>query len=162
MTKFEKVSYEQFAKDYFDYGQNSSEVLDNIIKLPTRATTSSAGYDFVTPFDIDLEPGESMKIPTGIKCQIDGNYFLGVFPKSGLGFKYSLRLCNTVGIIDADYFNNSDNEGHIWVKIQNDGVKPLHVDEGKAFCQGIFLPYGITDDDNASGIRNGGLGSTNA
>lgn len=161
--KFEKISLEQWHKDFDnDSSKIVDKMLNEIIKIPTRATKGSAGYDIVTPFDIDLQPGESRKIPTGLKCQVDNGWFLGIFPKSGLGFKYSLRLGNSVGIIDEDYHNNENNEGHIWVKIQNDGYKEVHIDAGKAFCQGIFLPYGITYDDETEDIRQGGLGSTNS
>lgn len=163
IADFEKISMEQWHKDYGDDSNGDSDrILNEIVKIPTRATKFSAGYDIVTPFDIDLKPGESMKVPTGLKCSIYVGWFLGIFPKSGLGFKYSLRLGNSVGIIDSDYFNNENNEGHIWVKIQNDGDKDFHLDAGKAFCQGIFMPYGITHSDNTDGVRQGGLGSTNA
>lgn len=160
--KFEKISLDQWHKDYGNDSEgNSDKILEEIIKIPTRATQKSAGYDIVTPIDIDLKPGEMVKFPTGLRCKIENGWFLGIFPKSGLGFKYSLRLSNSTGIIDEDYYN-SDNEGHIWAKIQNDGEKEFHIEKGKAVCQGIFLPYGLTYDDDADGIRNGGLGSTNA
>lgn len=160
--KFEKISLEQWHKDYGDDSEGyGDKIFKEIIKIPTRATKKSAGYDIVTPFDIDLNPGEMVKFPTGLRCKIENGWFLGIFPKSGLGFKYSLRLSNSTGIIDEDYYN-SDNEGHFWVKMQNDGNQKIHIEKGKAVCQGIFLPYGLTYDDNADGIRNGGLGSTNA
>lgn len=160
--KFEKISLEQWHKDCGDDSDGlGDKILKEIIKIPTRATKKSAGYDIVTPVDIDLKPGEMVKFPTGLRCKIENGWFLGIFPKSGLGFKYSLRLSNSTGIIDEDYYN-SDNEGHIWAKMQNDGDKEFHIEKGKAVCQGIFLPYGLTYDDDADGIRNGGLGSTNA
>ena len=160
--KFEKISLDQWHKDYGNDSEgNSDKILEEIIKIPTRATQKSAGYDIVTPIDIDLKPGEMVKFPTGLRCKIENGWFLGIFPKSGLGFKYSLRLSNSTAIIDEDYYN-SDNEGHIWAKMQNDGEKEFHIEKGKAVCQGIFLPYGLTYDDDADGIRNGGLGSTNA
>nr|DAJ42460.1 MAG TPA: dUTPase [Caudoviricetes sp.] len=160
--KFEKISLEQWHKDYGDDSEGyGDKIFKEIIKIPTRATKKSAGYDIVTPYDIDLNPGEMVKFPTGLRCKIENGWFLGIFPKSGLGFKYSLRLSNSTGVIDEDYYN-SDNEGHFWVKIQNDGNQKIHIEKGKAVCQGIFLPYGLTYDDNADGIRNGGLGSTNA
>lgn len=163
IANFEKISVEQWRKDFGDNDTHSYDsILEDTVKIPTRATKHSAGHDIVAPFAIDLAPGESMKIPTGLKCKIFSCWFLGIFPKSGLGFKYSLRLGNSVGIIDSDYYNNENNEGHIWVKIQNDGDKDFHLDAGKAFCQGIFLPYGITRNDDAEGVRQGGLGSTNA
>lgn len=166
--KFEKISIEQWEKDtahLFTDNESGksfqSTTLTDIIKLPTRATKGSAGYDIVTPIGIHLEPKQSIKIPTGLKCMVDNGWFLGIFPKSGLGFKYSLRLGNSIGVIDEDYYNNENNEGHIWVKIQNDGDKIIDLERGKAFCQGIFLPYGITYDDETDGERKGGLGSTN-
>lgn len=163
--KFEKISIEQWKNDFDNInGMPNDEICNNmfnIIKIPSRATKGSAGYDIVTPFIINLKPGESIKVPTGLKCKVDNGWFLGIFPKSGLGFKYSLRLGNSVGIIDEDYYNNENNEGHIWVKIQNDGDKIIDLERGKAFCQGIFLPYGITYDDETDGERKGGLGSTN-
>ena len=152
--KFEKISYSEFEKTV----PNSSNEFDDIL-MPKRATKQSAGYDFVTPFDIHLKPGESKVIPTGIRCKMNGGWMLCMFPKSGLGFKFKTRLANTVGIIDADYYY-ADNEGHIMVKLCNEGDKPLDIAKGKAFCQGIFLPFGITEDDETDGIRTGGFGST--
>lgn len=88
-------------------------------------------------------------------------WVLHLYPRSGLGFKFRLQLNNTVGIIDSDYFN-SDNEGHIFAKITNDSNegKVLTLQAGEGFMQGIFLEYGITEDDDADGVRNGGFGST--
>lgn len=130
---------------------------DDII-LPKRATVGSAGYDFFAPFDIDLEPNRTLTVPTGIRAKIDDGWVLMLFPRSGLGFKYRLMLNNTVGIIDSDYYF-SDNEGHIHIKITN-GEKPLFIKKGEAFAQGVFVPFGITVDDNTEGKRNGGFGST--
>ena len=131
------------------------------ISLPRRATARSAGYDFFSPVDFKLDPGETIKIPTGIRAQMEPDWVLKIYPRSGLGFKYRLQLNNTVGIIDSDYFN-SDNEGHIFIKITNDSKegKTLCVKEGTGFAQGIFLEYGITVDDDATAVRNGGMGST--
>lgn len=164
IAKFEKVSFEQFFKDMMDtFGMldNTIEETYKNIKLPKRATTGSAGYDFYTSIDIELKPGETIKIPTGIRCLMDENWVLQIYPRSGLGFKYRLQLDNTVGIIDSDY-SNSDNEGHIFIKITNDSNegKTVQVAAGTGFAQGIFLPYGIIVDDDADGIRNGGFGST--
>ena len=133
----------------------------NRIKEPKRATIGSAGYDFYAPFDIELKPGETIKVPTGIRCEIEEGWVLTIYPRSGLGFKYRLQLNNTVGIIDSDYFSSS-NEGHIYIKITNDSNenKIVSIKEGEGFAQGIFLPFGITIDDDASEIRNGGFGST--
>lgn len=166
VAQFSKVSFGQFLKDYnetFYYGQSVEEIKtiwDNI-QLPVRATVGSAGYDFETPIDFTLEPGKTIKIPTGIRCWIDEGWVLKLYPRSGLGFKYRLQMDNTVGIIDGDYFD-SDNEGHIFIKITNDSNddKIIILNRGSGFAQGIFVPYGITIDDEAEGIRNGGFGST--
>ncbi|MEG2003985.1 MAG: deoxyuridine 5'-triphosphate nucleotidohydrolase [Clostridia bacterium] len=131
---------------------------DSII-LPRRATVGSAGYDFFAPCDISLAPNETTLVKTGIRAFIENGYVLMLFPRSGLGFKYRLRLDNTVGIIDSDYYFSS-NEGHIIVKLTNCGDKPLFIQKSTAFCQGIFLPFGITLNDDADGIRDGGFGST--
>ncbi len=162
IAQFFKVSFDEFSKSFKEGFSLSGikEMYDNL-KLPRRATSGSAGYDFFAPFSFTLKPGETLKIPTGIRAKIDGNWVLQVFPRSGLGFKFRLQLDNTVGIIDSDYFN-SDNEGHIFIKITNDSrnEKTLSVDAGKGFAQGIFIPFGITVDDETSGERNGGFGST--
>lgn len=152
--KFEYVSKEQFNSSC------ENNCYDNL-KLPKRATKYSAGYDFYSPFDFSLNPGETIKIPTGIRARMREYYVLMLFPRSSLGFKYRLQLDNTVGIIDADYYN-SDNEGHIFVKLTNDSKdKKLVIKTGDAICQGIFINYGITEDDDVTEERNGGFGSTN-
>jgi dUTP pyrophosphatase len=154
--RFEKVSKENFISSI---NIPDSETLYEELKLPKRATKGSAGYDFYAPFDFSLPSGESVKIPTGIRAKMENGWVLMLFPRSGLGFKYRLQLDNTVGIIDADYYD-SDNEGHIFIKLTNDGKKDLSVKKGEGFAQGIFLQYGVTEDDDARGIRNGGFGST--
>lgn len=158
IAKFEKVSQAQFLKDY--EGENAKAVFDDI-KLPARATSGSAGYDFYAPYSFTLAPGETLKIPTGLRVKIDEGWVLKIYPRSGLGFKYRLQLNNTVGIIDSDYYN-SDNEGHIFIKITNDSNegKTIELKKGEGFAQGIFVEYGITVDDEACGVRNGGFGST--
>ncbi len=159
VAKFEKVSLSQFINDW-DLGGNAEEIYNNI-KLPTRATSGSAGYDFFAPIDINLAPGETIKIPTGIRAKIEEGYVLSLYPRSGLGFKFRLQLNNTVGIIDSDYYG-SDNEGHIFCKITNDTNenKTVSIKKGDGFCQGIFTEYFITYDDEAVTKRNGGFGST--
>ncbi|MEY8338826.1 deoxyuridine 5'-triphosphate nucleotidohydrolase [Lachnospiraceae bacterium 62-35] len=165
IAKFEKVSFEQFEKDWADtFPEISQEEIHNIyegIQLPARATSGSAGYDFYTPAPIFLKPGEGMKIPTGIRAKMEEGWVLKLYPRSGLGFKFRLQLNNTVGIIDSDYYD-SDNEGHIQIKITNDSRegKEMELSAGTGFAQGIFLEYGITVDDEAAGVRNGGFGST--
>lgn len=159
MNKFEKVSYIEYVKaiggdiDLFDEY--------NDIKIPKRATIGSAGYDFFAPFTFTLEPGETIKFPTGIRVLLDKDKFLAIYPRSGLGFKYRVQLDNTVGIIDSDY-SNSDNEGHIFIKITNDtrDSKTVTINKGDGVAQGIITQFFITDDDRTDGIRNGGFGST--
>ena len=165
IAKFHKVSEARFAEDWKDtFGEVSAEELQEIyegISLPVRATAGSAGYDFFAPVKVTLQPGETVKIPTGIRVEMEQDWVLKCYPRSGLGFKYRLQLNNTVGIIDSDYFY-SDNEGHIFAKLTNDTNegKTLVIPAGTGFMQGIFVEYGITVDDAAEGVRNGGFGST--
>lgn len=164
IAEFQKVSFSQFEADFkknFPECENVNEIYDSI-KLPKRATTGSAGYDFYAPVDITLEKGKSVLIPTGIRSKIEDGWVLQIFPRSGLGFKHRVQLDNTVGIIDADYYNSS-NEGHIMIKLSCDAHDDGHtvsLSAGDGFSQGIFLQFGITVDDDASGIRDGGFGST--
>lgn len=165
VAKFLKVSKQQFIKDFKDtfpkYDETAINTIYESLKLPKRATVGSAGYDFYTPIDFTLKPHETIKIPTGIRVSIHEGWVLAIFPRSGLGFKYRLQLNNTVGIIDSDYFN-SDNEGHIFIKITNDSNedKTVELKAGQGFGQGIFLQYGIVEDDDTTDERNGGFGST--
>lgn len=164
IAAFEKVSFEQFEKDFsknFPQVNDIKAVYDSI-KLPQRATAGSAGYDFYAPVELNLKKGESLLIPTGIRSKINDGWVLKIYPRSGLGFKHRVQLDNTVGIIDADYYNSS-NEGHIMIKLSCDAHDDGHtvtVNAGDGFSQGIFLQFGITFDDQASGVRNGGFGST--
>ena len=162
IAKFEFVDKKQFEKDFADnLGYEMPEDTFECLKLPKRATKGSAGYDFYVPVDITLKPKETITIPTGIRAKMNEDWVLCIFPRSGLGFKYKVQLNNTVGIIDSDYYY-SDNEGHIKIRITNDNNenKTLHLEAGKGFAQGIFFQYGITEDDETSEVRNGGLGST--
>lgn len=165
IAKFEKVSFEQFKEGFTDcFGEKSEEEIKAVyeqLKLPRRATSGSAGYDFFAPVEISLKPGETVKVATGIRARMAENWVLKLYPRSGLGFKYRLQLNNTVGIIDSDYYF-SDNEGHIFAKITNDSNegKSVTIEAGTGFMQGIFLEYGITEDDDATAVRNGGFGST--
>lgn len=142
-----------------EYIKSASVESYNDIILPKRATSGSAGYDFFAPENFSLEPNQTIKIPTGIRVKIDEGWVLKIYPRSSLGFKYRLSLNNTVGIIDSDYYY-AENEGHIFIKMTNCGDKPLTVEKGKAFAQGIFVEYGITVDDDATTLRTGGFGST--
>ncbi len=162
IAQFSPVSENQFISSMDDYmhPEKAREHYKNL-KMPKRATSGSAGYDFFAPLPIYLAPGESVKVPTGMRVCIEEGWVLEIFPRSGLGFKYRAQLDNTVGIIDSDYYY-TDNEGHIIIKITNDSKngKHLSVELGQAFAQGIFHEYGITKDDNAEGLRTGGFGST--
>ncbi len=157
MRKFEKISLDEFIKDT---GLTKQEY--NEYSLPKRSTKYSAGYDFSLLFDLDILPGETKKIPTGIKACMESDEVLMIFIRSSLGFKYNIRMCNQVGIIDSDYYNNQNNEGHIFVKIQNEGTERIHFNKGDNFVQGIFTKYLLTDDEEEiTKERNGGFGSTN-
>lgn len=165
IAKFHKVSREQFVgamkEEFPQYTEGDIDAMYEALELPKRATKGSAGYDFYAPFSFVLPPAATIKIPTGIRVEMEEDWVLKLYPRSGLGFKYRLQMNNTVGIIDSDYFY-SDNEGHIFVKLTNDSNedKTVEVKAGTGIVQGIFLEYGITMDDDAEGIRNGGFGST--
>ena len=166
VAQFEKVSWEQFQKDYVDtFGEgntiNMDEVINiyNNIQLPTRATSGSAGYDFKSPIAFTLKPGKTIKIPTGIRVKIDDGWVLKCYPRSGLGFKYMMRMSNTIPIIDSDYYN-SNNEGHIFFKISNEGANVISINSSDKIIQGVFVAYGITHNDCVHKTRNGGFGST--
>ena len=174
VANFEKVSVKQFIKDYKEiFGDEIfpsvlakydcktideylSLIWDNI-ELPTRSTTKSAGHDFRCPFDIDIYRSHPITIPTGIRCVIEDGWHLQIVPRSSMGFNYEMRLVNTVGVLDGDYYY-ADNEGHIKAKI--DVKHTLKLKRGDKFIQGVFVPYGITVDDDVSVIRTGGIGST--
>ena len=154
IAQFYKVSFDQFMESWEDtFPETSSEEARQIyesIMLPRRATKGSAGYDFFSPIDFELKPGETLKIPTGIRASMEEGWVLCIFPRSGLGFKYRLQMNNTVGIIDSDYYF-SDNEGHIFVKLTNDTNenRTVTVKQGNGIVQGIFLPFGITKSDRS-------------
>lgn len=151
VATFEKVSENQYIKD-------GGIGYENII-LPKRATLGSAGYDFFAPQEITVLPRGEFAVKSGVRCKIKKGFVLMIFPKSGLGTKFGLALKNTVGIIDSDYFD-ADNEGHIIIHLVNNGDKQVDIPAGKAFVQGIFLPYGITEEDEVFAKRKGGFGST--
>ena len=155
MRKFEKISFDQFKKD----------IEDNIdlyekYKLPSRATKLSAGYDFYSLYDFTLKPNEIIKIPTGIKASMNNDEVLMLFVRSSQGFKYNVRLCNQVGILDGDYYNNESNEGHMYVALQNEGTKDFVINKGDAYAQGIIIKY-LTCGEENNQKRTGGIGSTN-
>ena len=154
IAKFMHVSEEQYASAALP---EALSIYD--IPLPKRATAGSAGYDFICPADVTLQPGEAVTIPTGIRCEMQPGWVLMLFPRSGLGFKHQVRLANTVGVIDADYFHAA-NEGHIMVRIVNGGNHALSISKGERFCQGVFLPHGLAEEETVLAGREGGFGST--
>lgn len=176
IAKFEKVSKEQFCKDMIDaipqfwktelelgntieQSYKKLEMIWENIQIPKRATTGSAGYDLRSTINMLLKPGQSVKMPTGLRCIIDDGWVLCYFPRSGYGTKYKFRFDNTTPIIDCDY-SESDNEGHIILQFSVEGEKELEIIEGDKIAQGIFLPFGIAKNDEVTDIRNGGFGST--
>jgi dUTP pyrophosphatase len=161
---FLKVSYPIFFKGLEKLKDaivaDPQGVYDTIL-IPKRATAKSAGYDFCSPISFSLAPGSEIIIPTGIKAYMQDHEVLMLYPRSSLGFKYNLKLKNTVGIIDADYYNNPSNEGHILVALKNEGKDTLTIEKGHSFCQGIFIQYLLVDQDDFSGKKRiGGSGST--
>lgn len=157
---FEKISFDQFKRD-FGYVDNVYEMYDSIV-LPTAKSSFSAGYDFIAVDDVVIGPNEIVKVPTGIKVCLNKDEFLGVYVRSSLGIKYNVRMCNQVGIIDGDYYNNSGNEGHIWVCLQNHGDTEFVIHKGDGFAQGIFQKFLYSDNDiRLKNERVGGFGSTN-
>lgn len=152
---FEKISFNQFKKDIKDDNKLYEEY-----NLPIRKTKYSAGYDFLAIEDIEINPGEIKKIPTGYKAYFGIDEMLMILVRSSMGFKYNIRLCNQVGIVESDYYNNADNEGHLFVVLQNEGDKVFKVKKGEAYAQGIFTKF-LTCGDEVEDIRTGGIGSTN-
>lgn len=157
MRFFEKISFEQFKKDISD----NKELYESFL-LPKRSTKNSAGYDFKALTSFTLKKGERKKIPLGVKASLENDEVLMIVVRSGMGFKYNIRLCNQVGIIDSDYYNNSSNEGHIWICLENEGEEDYSINEGDNICQGIFVKYLTVDnEEDVISERNGGFGSTN-
>jgi dUTP pyrophosphatase len=155
IAKFTRVSEQQYAADMKDTRcMPLSEV-----PLPRRATAGSAGYDFVSPAEVTIPGGGTALIPTGIRAEMQPGWVLMLFPRSSLGFRHGLRLSNTVGVIDSDYAW-AKNEGHIMVKLRNPLAEPVTIGQGERFCQGVFLPYGTAEEEEAFSERSGGLGST--
>lgn len=156
MRKFEIISINQFNKDF----KNIDTKYEDII-IPKRSTKFSAGYDFYMPYDLTVKKNEVVLIPTGIKVMLNSDEFLGIYIRSSLGFKYNLRICNQVGIIDSDYYNNSSNEGHIFVKLKNEGDNDIILKKYDRYVQGIIQKYYIVDNENEiEDIRVGGIGSS--
>lgn len=165
--RFEKISLEQFTKDYkrldeFEYVPHSIQQAYDNIKLPRQGTEKSMGMDFFAPYEFCIPHRQSITVMTGVRWKvndIDSNVGMLIFPRSGMGFKYGVRLSNTVGVIDADYCN-ADNEGHILIRMYNPSWDDIVIRCGEAFAQGIILPYIICDGAESDSIRIGGFGST--
>lgn len=165
IARFSKVSYEQYKKDMLmllwgkdaEWSDEEIRAEYDAIKLPSRATAGSAGYDFYLPHAVHFSPSYNSFFPTGIRCEMEQGWVLQLYPKSGLGTKYGTMMLNTIPIIDQDYFF-ADNEGHILIGMSV--KKPFDLKAGDKFIQGLFVPFGITADDNATDKRTGGFGST--
>lgn len=130
------------------------------IKLPERKTTESAGYDIASAEDVTLVPGKVTLVPTGLKAFMGLGEYLAIYIRSGISIRNSLMLVNGTGIIDSDYYNNEENEGHIMIAMWNGGSEPFQIHKGDRIAQGIFMKYLLTADDEATGVRTGGIGST--
>ncbi len=165
VAKFKKVSFDQFVKDskklLYDYDQEELAHIYASIKLPQRATSGSAGYDFYTPYSIVLHPHDKIVIPSGIRCEIDSGYMMLGVVRSSIGIKHDVNLSNTCMVLDGDYFF-AENEGHIMIALRNMKNYTVRFEAGERIMQGVFLPYGITYDDSVETKRTGGIGSTNA
>lgn len=171
MAQFHKVGFEQFLADWketfpslmdemdaVEVERHVREIYDNI-QLPKRGTAQSAGHDFYSPISFTVSPSETIKIPTGIQCEMYDGWVLMMYPRSGLGTKFGFVPRNLTGIVDGDYID-ADNEGHIAMIMVNNGDKDVKIKAGQAFCQGMFVQYGITIDDEVKVERFGGFGST--
>lgn len=160
VAEFERVSFDRFVQDWENHLlRYPEEYIYANLKLPARKTKGSAGHDFFSPSDFTIRPGDSRMIPTGIRCKIDNGWVLKIYVRSSMGIKYDARLSNTTGIVDSDYYN-ADNEGHIFVKIENHGSEPLKIKRGESIVQGVFVPFGIADSSEITRERTGGIGST--
>ena len=169
VAKFEKISKEQFKKDSGASPREMKDENPNLavnrtydnVKLPVRKTKGSAGYDFSVPCTYVIQPRGYATIRTGIKCKLEDGFVLKLYPRSSLGFKFGVHLCNTVGIIDSDYYNNPKNEGHILIKIHNPSNKTIELKTGEAFAQGIIERFYLAEENEVTTERTGGIGSTN-
>lgn len=130
------------------------------VNFPKRKTKQSAGYDIESAVDAVITPGEIKLIPTGLKAYMCENEWLGIYIRSGIAVKHGVVLANNVAVIDSDYYNNPDNEGHIMLPIRNVSGMPYTVKKGDRIAQGIFHRYYKVDGDKTDGDRTGGIGST--
>ena len=128
--------------------------------LPQRETAHAAGYDLKVAETVTIAPGEIMLVPTGVKAYMQTGEVLYLYDRSSNPRKKGLVLINSVGVIDGDYYNNPNNEGHIFAQMQNISSKPVVLEAGERIVQGVFMPFLLADGDEASGQRTGGFGST--
>ena len=161
--KFEKVmqaTANAFVDKYCDGRQEYVDLTN--LNLPCRSTARAGGYDFFLPFAVEIKPNSTLLIPTFVKAQLDADKILEMYPRSSYGVKYGLMLANTVGIIDADYYNNADNEGHIMICLRNMSDKEVKLEAGSRFCQGVIKQFFLVDgDEYGVGMeRTGGFGSS--
>ncbi len=170
---FEKVSYEEFRKAVIKnngdkYSDEDIKEMYDQLEYPCRSTLRAGGYDFFAPYDFVLKAGETMVVPTGFRVHMNDDEIFNLFIRSGAGFKYNVRLSNQVGIVDADYYNNESNEGHMFVSFTNHGKKDwvnvslgLKKEEKSKMVQGIFMPFYLTNNDECLNmVRVAGVGST--
>lgn len=156
MRKFFKISYEEFRKQVKD----DKKLYESII-LPKRSTKLSAAYDIRSVDSVIIKPGESQILNTGLKVCMNSDEVLYIFSRSSLGYKYDVFLTNCVGVIDADYYNNKDNEGHFKVKLTNNGKDDFIVNVNDRIAQGVFMKYlTVDDEEEIINERIGGIGST--
>lgn len=130
------------------------------VKLPKRKTKKSAGYDFFAVEDFTLYPNKLCIVPTGVKAYMEDNEVLYLHIRSSVAFKRGVRMLNSIGVIDADFVDNPDNEGEISLGLLSHNDDIVHIQKGERIAQGVFHKFLITDDDNAEGQRVGGIGST--
>jgi dUTP pyrophosphatase len=153
---FEKISFDQFVKDVTD-----DRMLYDSIELPKRSTKYSAGYDIKSIEAGIIKPGEAKVFRTGLKVCMNSDEVLNIYSRSSQGYKYNVCMMNSVGVIDSDYYNNPDNEGHFSIKLVNFGDKDYEVNIGDKIGQGVFMKYlTVDDEEEIENSRNGGLGST--
>ena len=157
MRKFEKISLEEFHKNY----STDKDIYYNNLVMPKRGSKYSAGYDIATPWDVELPAKTTVIFPSLLKVSMEDDEVVLIDVRSSLGFKHNVRLSNTIGVIDKDYYNNPTNEGHIFIKLYNPTENNIHFNEGERIAQAIFVKYLTTDDDTANEERVGGIGSTN-
>ena len=153
---FEKVSFNEFKKHISD-----DYNLYNSYSIPKRGTAHSAGYDIKAIQDVTINPGEIVKIPTGLKVSMLTDEVMFIIIRSSMGYKNLLSIPNQVGVIDSDYYNNNDNEGHIFIPIQNNGPTAYTIKKSESYVQGIFTKFLTVDnEEEVTNSRVGGFGST--